>query len=384
MVTFTVNRKSPSTKGLTSLLIFFCQSTSSVNAYGVLKNITFPLSFKLFKPKSRLKEKDVYRTKPQLAVEIINELREIGFKFKIVLADSLYGVQFGEEKMGQAPYTTDNLWPQKITQKEPAPFSKPCLGESGDFIEALNRHKLNFVVAIRSNHGVWMPQGARVRYTRWKKFDRIFTNGDTEVRYIREIVFGKRQDIRYWQITTDKDELPDNSTWFIMTNLLGDITKSVGNTYGLRTWIEYGFKSSLVPGGSLQAWKGRPEGQVKDELGWADYRLTDYGAIEKWWEIVCSAYLMVSLQSEIFQNLETKSGRVNSEKLESKFSQHQWWDKGQGWKNVLNNLRLIIQPYVFFCLIKPWLKVFQIPLLKHGFLHLINIMNSFNAYIPDG
>lgn len=233
----------------------------SVNAYGVLKNITFPLSFKLFKPKSRLKEKDVYRTKPQLAVEIINELKEIGFKFKVVLADSLYGVQFGEEKMGQAPYTTDNLWPQKITQKEPAPFSKPCLGESGDFIEALNRHKLNFVVAIRSNHGVWMPQGARVRYTSWKKFDRIFTNGDTEVRYIREIVFGKRQDIRYWQITTDKDELPDNSTWFIMTNLLGDITKSVGNTYGLRTWIEYGFK------------------QVKDELGWADYRLTDYGSI---------------------------------------------------------------------------------------------------------
>ncbi len=102
--------------------------------------------------------------------------------------------------------------------------------------------------------------------------------GDTEVRYIREIVFGKRRNIRYWLLTTDKVELPENTTWFIMTNLPGDIQKSVGNTYGLRTWIEYGFK------------------QVKDELGWADYRLTSYEEIEKWWEIVCSACLMVSLQ----------------------------------------------------------------------------------------
>jgi len=65
-----------------------------------------------------------------------------------------------------------------------------------------------------------------------------------------------------------------------MTNLPGEIHKSVGNIYGLRTWIEYGFK------------------QVKDELGWADYRVTSYQEIERW-EIVCSAYLMISLQSDI-------------------------------------------------------------------------------------
>jgi len=58
----------------------------------------------------------------------------------------------------------------------------------GDFIEALNHNQLNFVVAIRSNHSVLMPQGSRVRYTTWKKFNRVFSNGDTEDRYIREIV----------------------------------------------------------------------------------------------------------------------------------------------------------------------------------------------------
>ena len=63
----------------------------SVNAYGVLEGITFPLIFKIFKPKSRLQEKDIYKTKPQLAIEIIHELIEMGFKFRLVLADSLYG-----------------------------------------------------------------------------------------------------------------------------------------------------------------------------------------------------------------------------------------------------------------------------------------------------
>src|SRR5919199_3607346 len=75
----------------------------SVNAYGVLEGITFPLIFKIFKPKSRLQEKDIYKTKPRLAIEIIHELIAMEFKFRLVLADSLYG-------------------------------------ESGDFIEALNQH----------------------------------------------------------------------------------------------------------------------------------------------------------------------------------------------------------------------------------------------------
>lgn len=29
---------------------------------------------------------------------------------------------------------------------------------------------------------------------------------------------------------------------------------------------------------------------------WADFRLTDYESIERWWEIIFSAYLLVSIQ----------------------------------------------------------------------------------------
>ena len=63
----------------------------SVNAYGVYKNITFPLICKIFKPKGTLKPEDSYKTKIQIASEIITELVELGFKLELVLADSLYG-----------------------------------------------------------------------------------------------------------------------------------------------------------------------------------------------------------------------------------------------------------------------------------------------------
>ena len=55
--------------------------------------------------------------------------------------------------------------------------------------------------------------------------------------------------------------------------------KEVGNIYKIIAWIEYGFKQS------------------KSELGWADFRVTHYLQIEKWWQLVMSAYLMVSHQA---------------------------------------------------------------------------------------
>jgi SRSO17 transposase len=56
--------------------------------------------------------------------------------------------------------------------------------------------------------------------------------------------------------------------------------QEVGAIYGVRTWIEYGFK------------------QCKSELGWADFRVTRYEQIQKWWELVMSAYLMICWHNE--------------------------------------------------------------------------------------
>ena len=63
----------------------------SVNAYGIYDNMTFPLGLKVFKPQGTLNKEDTYKTKNELASEMITELIEFGFQIELVLADSLYG-----------------------------------------------------------------------------------------------------------------------------------------------------------------------------------------------------------------------------------------------------------------------------------------------------
>src|SRR5262249_7541127 len=88
------------------------------------------------------------------------------------------------------------------------------------------------------NHGVWMLPGQRLRQTRWRAFDRVFTDGSTEERFVRETIYGTRHSVRYFQLTTDPVSLPPETTWDLMTNLPGKIEHTVGNTFGLRTWID--------------------------------------------------------------------------------------------------------------------------------------------------
>lgn len=180
-------------------------------------------------------------------------------------------------------------------------------GESGDVIGVLSKLKLPFIVAIRSNHPVWLLPGQRVRHNRWRTYEQKLSHRQAEQRFIREIIFGKRHPIRYYQISKSSDSNPKSEdTWFIMMNLLGNIQIKLAQLYSLRNWIEYGFK------------------QVKNELGWADFRLTNYTSIERWWEIVFSVYLLVSLQATHFKSVTIKQSKSNlsSPSPIREFSQH--------------------------------------------------------------
>jgi SRSO17 transposase len=308
----------------------------SVNAYGVLGATTFPLLFRIFKPQTRLKAGDGYKTKPQLAIELIEELLRVGFRFSVVLADSLYG-------------------------------------DSGPFISALHRLGLRYVVAIRSNHGVWMLPGQRIRRTRWRPFARVFTDGTSEERFLRETIFGTRRTVRYFQITTDPQTLPPETTWDLMTNQPGKIEDTVGNTFGLRTWIEYSFK------------------HAKDDLGWADYRVTEYDAIERWWELVMSAYTLVSLQTADVAALAHLAPPPDASSTApppgalGPLETHPAWDMRTGWKHHLNNLRLLLQPYVCSCLLLPWLALVPLPhaqAVQTGLAALGSLVNTFRLALP--
>lgn len=309
----------------------------SVNAYGLWRQITFPLLFQVFKPKGTLKEGDKYKTKITIATEMITELVQLGFNIELVLADSLYG-------------------------------------ESSKFIEVLNRHQLFYIVAIRSNHGAWLPQGQRVRANKWCQFTRTFSDGKTQTRWIREIIYGKRHEITYWQLTTDKESLPENSTSFIMTNLPGnlkrklkDLKEKLGDLYGNRTWVEDGVR------------------QGKQELGWTDYRFTGFSEIEKWWEMIFSAYLMVSLEAlAILQIQQAELSETEEHNFTINTLEHQDWNRIKNWKNVLNNLRLLTQPLLMFHLIEPWLDSLPNYHLLLGFNALLAELSQFQFYFSSG
>lgn len=59
------------------------QGIVSVNAYGVYEQLTFPLLFKIFKPKETLKPNDKYQTKIELASEMVEKLINCGFEIEL-------------------------------------------------------------------------------------------------------------------------------------------------------------------------------------------------------------------------------------------------------------------------------------------------------------
>ncbi len=300
----------------------------AVTAYGIFQEMTFPLLFEVYKPRERLKEGDEYKSKPKIGGEIIEKLIELGFKIKLVLADS----EYGESR--------------------------------GNFISILERHKLPYLLAIRSDHGVWLPREQRVRANCWREFTRVFSTGKRETRYVREIIFGRKKEIRYWEITDNKETMPKNSTWYVMTRVPEISYKDVGNLYGLRNWIEYGLKQS------------------KNELGWADFRVTDFSRIEKWWEIVMSAYLMVSLQTEELKAPGFPPSTSTKEAREQ-MKIHPGWREGKGWKSTLDNLRLFLQPLYSFNLLKPWLLVLFAPKIFQLFCRLFFTLTRLTTSLLD-
>jgi hypothetical protein len=75
--------------------------------------------------------------------------------------------------------------------------------------------------------------------------------------------------------TTDRNTLPEISTWYLTTNLAREQAplSEIVRLYGLRNWVEQNYK------------------QMKDELGWADFMVRKDDAIRRHWELVCCAFV---------------------------------------------------------------------------------------------
>jgi len=71
------------------------------------------------------------------------------------------------------------------------------------FIDVLYELKLDFAVAIRSNHAVWLPQDKQFGAIAGVNLS-VCSAMASELRYIREIIYGKRRAQQFWELTTER------------------------------------------------------------------------------------------------------------------------------------------------------------------------------------
>jgi hypothetical protein len=217
-----------------------------------------------YTPASRLpkgKNDPGFRTKPQLAVELVEAARQAEIPFRAVVADCFYG-------------------------------------DNPGFVEALSRAGVAFVLALKPRKGTWAPtdephtpvEAARAlgwggpgRPGQWRRVTRRFRDGHSETWWAADARLGGWGPDRQHRLvvaTTDPARLPKLTTWYLLCNLARPAGRraqqaqlaEIVATYGLRNWVEQGYK------------------QVKDELGWADFQVRSDRAIRRHWTLVCCAF----------------------------------------------------------------------------------------------
>jgi hypothetical protein len=232
------------------------------------ERVYWPVHLVPYTPASRLAKgtrDPAFRTKPQLAVELVNAARKAGICFRAVVADCFYGDNEG-------------------------------------FCAALGAAKVAYVLAVKPRKGVWAPEeeahtpreaAAELAWTSpeepgdWAPVTRRFRDGHTETWWAADAAlpaagWGPERRLRLVVATTDPATLPKLTTWCLVTNLArhgrraspfapADLAEVV-RLYSLRNWVEQGYK------------------QVKHELGWADFQVRSDRAIRRHWTLVCCAF----------------------------------------------------------------------------------------------
>src|SRR6266508_2773746 len=213
------------------------------------ERVYWPVDVAPYTPASRLprgRTDAAFRTKPQLAAELVEAARTAGILFRAVVADCFYGDNEG-------------------------------------FCSALGGAGVAYVLAVKPRKGAWAPEeethtpqeaARQLRWSGpeqpgdWAPVTRRFRDGHTET---------------WWAADA---RLPKLTTWYLVTNLrrpgrqrasasaafpAADLAEVV-RLYSLRNWVEQGYK------------------QVKHELGWADFQVRSDRAIRRHWTLVACAF----------------------------------------------------------------------------------------------
>jgi DDE superfamily endonuclease len=233
------------------------------------ERVYYPLAVEPFTPKqhfARGTADPAYRTKPQIALELVTQAVKDELPFRAVVADSFYG-------------------------------------ENDGFRSGLTQKQLGYVLALRPSHAWWAPLGTvnslqEAAQTAawggpeapgdWEPVERTFRDGHTEYWWALEVragPYGPERRQRAIVATTDPATLAERTTWYLVTNLPAPGAKSpspaalapadlseVVRRYGLRNWVEQSYK------------------QVKGTLGWSAYQVRSDAAMRRHWALVCCAF----------------------------------------------------------------------------------------------
>lgn len=240
----------------------------SVHSLWADERLYYPLEVQPYTPAhwfEKRRQDPAFRSKPKIALELIERAVELGVPFRAVAADSSYGEHLG-------------------------------------FVEGLERLELGYVLALKPSHSWWHAAGeigsveeaVRTYPWRpeapgaWQKITRHFRDGHGETWWALEVAagpYGPEKAQRLVVVSTDPANLPELTTWYLVTNLplpgsaqadegqlpTADLAEVV-RLYGLRIWIEQSYK------------------QVKQSLGWSQYQVRADIAIRRHWQLICCAF----------------------------------------------------------------------------------------------
>jgi SRSO17 transposase len=213
--------------------------------------VHYPLHFAPYTPASRFPDgtnDPRFRTKPQIAIDLIEQARTARIPFRAVVIDCFYGDNPELEGLltqRKIPYVLAHrgTWSQGWGPAE----------EAHSFEEALSD----------------LPRAG------WQRITRRFPDGHRESWWVAELAFlrfGPRKAVRALCVTTDRRRRPSQTTWYLSSNLKSRSLEEITQLYAWRNWTEPGYKS------------------VKGELGWADFQVRGDPAIRRHWALVCAAF----------------------------------------------------------------------------------------------
>jgi SRSO17 transposase len=241
----------------------------SVSSLWADEQIYYPLEVEPYTPAhwfAHGKADGAFRTKPQLALELVQRAVAAGIPFRAVVADCFYG-------------------------------------EHAAFRRGLHALPIGYVLALKPSHAWWHPADeigslwdaahaaawdGPEHPGQWLAIERQFRDGHTEIWWALEVdvgPYGPNKTVRAVVVTTDPAQLPEVTTWYLITNLPAPTSdrattstlvaaslEEVVRLYGLRVWVEQSYK------------------QVKGALGWAEYQVRSDQAIRRHWTLVHCAF----------------------------------------------------------------------------------------------